>query len=564
MPGRLADLVTLPGVGRKTANVVLGNAFGVPGITVDTHFGRLVRRFGWTAETDPVKVEHAIGALFPKRDWTMLSHVLIFHGRRTCHARKPACGACPVAQWCPSYGEGETDPVKARKLLAYELAPGALVLPDPPPGPLPDDPPRRRHPEPSAGDAPSRAAYDDAHDDGPRAARRPGAVGVTAPTPGWLTALAARTDVAEHEWFATYAPPEGEGRRSAVLMLFGPDPRGGEDVVLTERAHTLRSHPGQVSFPGGRLDPDDDGSVAAALREAEEEVGPRPRRRRGARDLPRRLPRPEPARRDPGARVVADPGAGRGRRPGRGRAGAAGAGGRPRSTPANRFTAVFGPYRGPAFEVDDLFVWGFTAMLLSSLFDLAGLAAALGRRPRAAAARPGHVAVDAGDARSERVGRRSTWSCVPAPGRLRLERLAPGFRVGRARAGGAAGRGVPRRALRARRCSRTTLGIYQATPVGVLALLAAVIGAALLGQGLMLLLARRFRDVVTAPAARAVDSALGLVAVLVTALLVVWVVAGAVSAGGPAGRARPGLPLGGRVRRSTSSCRRRPTASSTT
>ena len=78
---------------------------------------------------------------------------------------------------------------------------------------------------------------------------------MTAPTPGWLAALAARTDVAEHEWFATYAPPDGEGRRSAVLMLFGPDPRGGEDVVLTERAHTLRSHPGQVSFPGGRRRP---------------------------------------------------------------------------------------------------------------------------------------------------------------------------------------------------------------------------------------------------------------------------------------------------------------------
>jgi endonuclease-3 len=140
VPGRLADLVTLPGVGRKTANVVLGNAFGVPGITVDTHVGRLVRRFGWTAETDPVKAEHAIGALFPRRDWTMLSHTLIFHGRRTCHARKPACGACPVTTWCPSYGEGETDPVRARRLLAYELAPGA-VLPDPPPGPLPGDPP---------------------------------------------------------------------------------------------------------------------------------------------------------------------------------------------------------------------------------------------------------------------------------------------------------------------------------------------------------------------------------------------------------------------------------------
>jgi endonuclease-3 len=121
VPPRLKDLVTLPGVGRKTANVVLGNAFGIPGITVDTHFGRLARRFGWTDQEDPVKVEHAVGALFPKKDWTMLSHVLIFHGRRTCHARKPACGACTVATWCPSYGEGETDPAKATKLLRYEL-----------------------------------------------------------------------------------------------------------------------------------------------------------------------------------------------------------------------------------------------------------------------------------------------------------------------------------------------------------------------------------------------------------------------------------------------------------
>jgi endonuclease III len=127
VPPRLDDLVTLPGVGRKTANVVLGNAFGIPGITVDTHFGRLARRFGWTTETDPVRVEHEVGALFPKRDWTMLSHVLIFHGRRTCHARKPACGACPVASLCPSYGEGETDPVKARKLLKFERAAEALA-----------------------------------------------------------------------------------------------------------------------------------------------------------------------------------------------------------------------------------------------------------------------------------------------------------------------------------------------------------------------------------------------------------------------------------------------------
>jgi endonuclease III len=120
VPARLSDLVTLPGVGRKTANVVLGNAFGVPGITVDTHFGRLARRFGWTAETDPVKAELEVGALFPKRDWTMLSHHLIWHGRRVCHARNPACGACTVARWCPSYGEGPVDPVKAARLVRTE------------------------------------------------------------------------------------------------------------------------------------------------------------------------------------------------------------------------------------------------------------------------------------------------------------------------------------------------------------------------------------------------------------------------------------------------------------
>lgn len=130
VPGRLEDLVTLPGVGRKTANVVLGNAFGVPGITVDTHFARLSKRFGWTDETDPVKIEHAVGEFIPRKDWTTLSHALIFHGRRTCHARKPACGACSVAQWCPSYGIGETDPVRAAKLLTYEMAPGQPYAPD--------------------------------------------------------------------------------------------------------------------------------------------------------------------------------------------------------------------------------------------------------------------------------------------------------------------------------------------------------------------------------------------------------------------------------------------------
>jgi endonuclease III len=117
VPRRLRDLVTLPGVGRKTANVVLGNAFDVPGITVDTHFGRLSRRFGWTTSTDPDKVEQEVGALFPRRDWTFLSHCLIWHGRRVCHSRRPACGACAIASLCPSYGEGPTDPEVARKLV---------------------------------------------------------------------------------------------------------------------------------------------------------------------------------------------------------------------------------------------------------------------------------------------------------------------------------------------------------------------------------------------------------------------------------------------------------------
>ncbi|HET9897857.1 MAG TPA: endonuclease III [Streptosporangiaceae bacterium] len=117
VPGRLKDLVTLPGVGRKTANVVLGNAFGIPGITVDTHFSRLARRFGWTTSDDAVKIEQEAGAIFPRSEWTMLSHRLIWHGRRVCHSRRPACGACGIAPLCPSYGEGPTDPVAAAKLV---------------------------------------------------------------------------------------------------------------------------------------------------------------------------------------------------------------------------------------------------------------------------------------------------------------------------------------------------------------------------------------------------------------------------------------------------------------
>ena len=108
LPQRLEELVRLPGIGRKTANVIIGNTFGGQGITVDTHLSRLAGRWQWTAATDPVKIEHAVGALFPRRDWTMLSHRVIFHGRRICFARKPACWACPVSRDCPAYGIGPT------------------------------------------------------------------------------------------------------------------------------------------------------------------------------------------------------------------------------------------------------------------------------------------------------------------------------------------------------------------------------------------------------------------------------------------------------------------------
>jgi endonuclease-3 len=117
VPARLDDLVTLAGVGRKTANVVLSDAFGVPGITVDTHLGRLARRFGWTTQDDPVKVEADLMKLFVRKEWTPMCHRVIWHGRRRCHARRPACGACPVARLCPAYGEGPTDAIVAAKLV---------------------------------------------------------------------------------------------------------------------------------------------------------------------------------------------------------------------------------------------------------------------------------------------------------------------------------------------------------------------------------------------------------------------------------------------------------------
>ncbi|GAA0710241.1 endonuclease III [Dactylosporangium roseum] len=131
VPGTLTELVALPGIGRKTANVILGNAFDVPGITVDTHFKRLTQRWRWTTETDEVKIEFAVAKLIEPRDWTMLSHRVIFHGRRVCHARKPACGACALRKDCPSYGIGPTDLETAIKLLkgprAAELAELAMA-----------------------------------------------------------------------------------------------------------------------------------------------------------------------------------------------------------------------------------------------------------------------------------------------------------------------------------------------------------------------------------------------------------------------------------------------------
>ena len=117
VPSTVEELVKLPGVGRKTANVILGNSFDIPGITIDTHFGRLSRRFGWTKETDPVKVEFAMHEIFAPKYWTHLSQLVIWHGRRRCHARKPACGACPIASLCPSFGEGPTDKELALKLV---------------------------------------------------------------------------------------------------------------------------------------------------------------------------------------------------------------------------------------------------------------------------------------------------------------------------------------------------------------------------------------------------------------------------------------------------------------
>lgn len=117
VPSTLEELVALPWVGRKTANMVLGNAFATPAISVDTHVARVAHRLGWGPEKDVEAIEAAIAALFDRKDWVTVNLLLILHGRRTCHARRPACGACPLAPECPSAGIGETDPEKARALL---------------------------------------------------------------------------------------------------------------------------------------------------------------------------------------------------------------------------------------------------------------------------------------------------------------------------------------------------------------------------------------------------------------------------------------------------------------
>jgi endonuclease-3 len=101
IPKTMEELTRLPGVGRKTANVILGNAFGTPGIVVDTHVGRLARRMGLSKQTDPVRVEHDLMDLVPEKDWTQFSHAMIFHGRRVCGARNPQCELCSVYSDCP-------------------------------------------------------------------------------------------------------------------------------------------------------------------------------------------------------------------------------------------------------------------------------------------------------------------------------------------------------------------------------------------------------------------------------------------------------------------------------
>jgi endonuclease-3 len=127
VPRTMEELVSLHGIGRKTANVILSNGFGVPGIVVDTHLGRLARRMGLTAETNPVKVERDLMGLLPRRQWSMFSHRMIVHGRLVCHARKPDCAACALAGVCPKVGV-EEPPAKTQRRKGRKKAEGETGL----------------------------------------------------------------------------------------------------------------------------------------------------------------------------------------------------------------------------------------------------------------------------------------------------------------------------------------------------------------------------------------------------------------------------------------------------
>lgn len=197
--------------------------------------------------------------------------------------------------------------------------------------------------------------------------------GPAAPRPDWMSHLVTRLGQQDPAFFSRFRPPDKGGRESAVLILFGPNAGGGEDVVLTERSHSMRSHAAQVSFPGGAIDPGDSGPVSAALREAQEEVGLDPAGVEVVAELPALyLPpsnfvvtpvlawwvRPSPISAIDHlevARVLRAPLS-------------------ELTDPARRFTVSHpSGFVGPAFDIDGLMVWGFTAGLLSKVIELAGL-----------------------------------------------------------------------------------------------------------------------------------------------------------------------------------------------
>ena len=193
-----------------------------------------------------------------------------------------------------------------------------------------------------------------------------------APQPQWMAHLVAQLGRQDPGFFSRFLPPDEGGRPSAVLILFGPGD-DGEDVVLTERSHSMRSHAGQVSFPGGAIDPDDSGPVSAALREAQEEVGLDPAGVQIVAELP--------ALYLPPSNFVVTPVVAWWAQPGPISAVDHGEVARvlraPLSEltdPARRFTVTHpSGFAGPAFDVDGLLVWGFTAGLLSKVLELAGL-----------------------------------------------------------------------------------------------------------------------------------------------------------------------------------------------